>query len=251
MGTPMLPQSQPPSSSSNDQFNMASHKNNPYLAISPVLSSRRTPMGRICDALNRCGKKVEDARRKAEALAENVWNNLSLYMYVILVLTCNLICLKAVRVSPSLADAAVARLAQGTKLLAGGGHDRLFQQTFQILLGEKLLHAYVCYLSTSSGPVIGTLYISNNRIAFCSDYPLCYYPSPGYQQWMYYKMAVELDKLATVHPSSNRLKPSEKYIHIVTRDGYEFWLIGFISYDKARKSLTEALQHSRHASIPF
>ncbi|XVE77372.1 hypothetical protein DITRI_Ditri13aG0057000 [Diplodiscus trichospermus] len=203
---------------------MASYNINPYLAISPVSSSGRTPLGRVCDALNRCGKKVED-------LADNVWNHL--------------------KVSPSLADAAVARLAQGTKLLAEGGHDRLFQQTFQILPGEKLLHAFVCYLSTSSGPVIGTLYISTKRIAFCSDYPLCYYASPGYQQWMYYKVVLELDKLATVDPSANRLNPSEKYIHIVTRDGYEFWFMGFISYDKALKSLTEALQHSHHASRLF
>ncbi|XP_022757674.1 GEM-like protein 1 [Durio zibethinus] len=224
MGTPVLPQPQPPSSSSNNQFNMASHNNNPYLAISPVPSSGRRPMGRLCDALNRCGKR-------AEALADNVWNHL--------------------RMSPSLADAAVARLAQGTKLLAEGGHDRLFQQTFQILPGEKLLHTYVCYLSTSSGPVIGSLYISTKRIAFCSDYPLCYYPSPGYQQWMYYKVVLELDKLATVEPSANRLNPSEKYIHIVTRDGYEFWFMGFISYDKALKSLTEALHHNLHASLLF
>ncbi|XP_007051348.2 PREDICTED: GEM-like protein 2 [Theobroma cacao] len=231
MGTPMLPQPQPPSSSSNNQFNMSSYNNNPYVAISPVAASGRTPMGRICDALNRCGKKVEDATRKAEALADNVWNHL--------------------RVSPSLADAAVARLAQGTKLLTEGGHDRLFQQTFQILPGEKLLHAYVCYLSTTSGPVIGTLYTSTERLAFCSDYPLCYHASPGYQQWMYYKVVLELDKLATVNPSANRLNPSEKYIHIVTSDGYEFWFMGFISYDKALKSLTEALQHSRHASVLF
>ncbi|OMO64148.1 FH interacting protein 1 [Corchorus capsularis] len=183
-----------------------------------------TPMSKICEALNRCGKK-------AEALAESVWNHL--------------------RVSPSIADAAVARLAQGTKVLAEGGHDKLFQHTFQTLAGEKLLHAYVCYLSTSSGPVIGTLYISSKRIAFSSDYPLRYTSSPGHQQWMYYKVVVELDKLATVDPSANRLNPSEKYIHIVTTDGYEFWLMGFISYDKALKSLNEALRHSRHeSSIP-
>lgn len=103
-----------------------------------------------------------------------------------------LFCLKAVRVSPSITDATVARIAQGTKLLAEGGHDRLFRQTFQIFPGEKLLHSYVCYLSTSSGPVIGTLYISNKRIAFCSDYPLCYYDAPGYQHWMYYKVSPSL-----------------------------------------------------------
>lgn len=217
MAKPVLPHPQHPSSSSNNQFNMASHNNSPYLSISPVPSSGSRPMGTLCNALSRCA-------RKAEALADDFWNHL--------------------RVSPSITDAAVARIAQGTKLLAEGGHDRLFRQTFQILPGEKLLHSYVCYLSTSSGPVIGTLYISNKRIAFCSDYPLCYYDAPGYQHWMYYKVVIELDKLATVDPSANRLNPSEKYIHMITRDGYEFWFMGFISYDKALKSINEALQHS-------
>lgn len=57
-----------------------------------------------------------------------------------------------------------------------------------------------------------------------------------------------LDQLGTVNPSTNRLNPSEKYIHIVTRDGYEFWFMGFISYDKALKTLTETLQHHRDYS---
>lgn len=55
---------------------------------------------------------------------------------------------------------------------------------------------------------------------------------------------MDLDKLRTVNPSANRLNPSEKYIHIVTRDGYDFWLMGFIFYNKALKTLTEALQHN-------
>lgn len=61
-------------------------------------------------------------------------------------------------------------------------------------------------------------------------------------------MVVQLDQLRAVNPSANRLNPSEKYIHIVTRDGYEFWLMGFISYDKALKKLTEALQRACNSS---
>lgn len=93
-----------------------------------------------------------------------------------------------VKVSSSFTDAAMARIAQGTKVLTEGGHDKVFQQTFGTLPGEKLVKAYVCYLSTSSGPVIGTLYISTRRLAFCSDYPYCYYSPTGQQQWMYYKV---------------------------------------------------------------
>lgn len=93
-----------------------------------------------------------------------------------------------VKVSPSLTDAAMARITQGTKVFTEGGHDKVFKQTFETLPGEKLLKAYVCYVSTSSGPVIGTLYISTKKVAFCSDYPFCYYSSTGQQQWMYYKV---------------------------------------------------------------
>lgn len=87
-----------------------------------------------------------------------------------------------------MADAAVARLTQGTKVYAEGGHDRIFHQTFGAMPGEKLRKAYACYLSTSSGPVIGTLYLSTARLAFCSDSPLYYQGPPGHPpECMYYK----------------------------------------------------------------
>lgn len=88
--------------------------------------------------------------------------------------------------SPSLTEAAMARLNQGTKVLTGGGKDKVFQQEFENLAGEKLLHSYACYLSTSHGPVIGMLYISNKRLAFCSDF--CHYLSPGNPNFMHYKV---------------------------------------------------------------
>lgn len=56
---------------------------------------------------------------------------------------------------------------------------------------------------------------------------------------------VDLDKLRSVYPSANGMNPSDKYIHIMTTDGYEFWFLGFISYDKALKTLTQVLP-SRH-----
>ncbi|KAG6784948.1 hypothetical protein POTOM_010662 [Populus tomentosa] len=202
--------------------------NNPYLQSATVPpattngygTNGNRSMGKIRDALNRCGKRVELATRKAEVYADNFWHHF--------------------KVSPSLADAAIARIAQGTKVLAEGGHDKVFQQTFEVLPGEKLLNAYACYISTSTGPVIGTLYVSSKKVAFCSEYPFCYYSSTGQQQWMYYKVVVQLDRLRAVNPSSNRANHSEKYIQIVTKDGHEFWFMGFISYDKALKQLCEA-----------
>ncbi|XP_027191550.1 GEM-like protein 1 isoform X2 [Cicer arietinum] len=148
-----------------------------------------------------------------------------------------------VRISSSPADAAMARLVQGTKMLANGGSDKLFHQTFGVFQGEKILKQYVCYISTPSGPVIGTLYITTKRLAFCSDYPLCHYPFSLHHQCMFYKVVMQLDQLRTVSPSTNRFNSKEKYIQIVTVDDYEFLFMGFVSYDRALKTLNEVLQH--------
>ena len=82
----------------------------------------------------------------------------------------------------------MARLTQGTKVLAEGGNDHVFKQAFNTLPGEELLNSYACYISTSSGPVIGTLYLSTQRVAFCSDYSLLCHSSTGQPEWMYYKV---------------------------------------------------------------
>ncbi|THG15730.1 hypothetical protein TEA_022164 [Camellia sinensis var. sinensis] len=93
------------------------------------------------------------------------------------------------KTGPSFADAAVGRIAQGTKVLAEGGYEKVFRQTFETVPEEKLLNSYACYLSTSAGPVMGTLYVSTAKLAFCSDNPLSY--KVGDQtQWSYYKCSI-------------------------------------------------------------
>ncbi|BAT89550.1 hypothetical protein LR48_Vigan08g036700 [Vigna angularis] len=212
--------------------NRSNNDNNPYVHISPLQTSRPNPMDTVFGALNHCSRKVGDATRRAEIVADNLWNH--------------------IRIGSSLADAAVARIVQGTKVLTLGGSVALFQQSFGVFPGENLIKSFACYLSTSTGPVIGTLYISNLRLAFCSDYPLCHYPfSLQQNQTLHYKVVVQVDQLSTVSPSSNRFNPAEKYIELVTVDGYEFYFMGFIAYDKALKTIREVLQqyhnHSREA----
>jgi len=93
----------------------------------------------------------------------------------------------SVKTGPSVADAAVSRIAQGTKILAEGGYEKVFKQTFDCLPDEKLLKTYACYLSTSAGPVLGVMYLSTHKLAFSSDNPLSY--KEGEQTlWSYYKV---------------------------------------------------------------
>ncbi|XP_058779536.1 GEM-like protein 2 isoform X2 [Vicia villosa] len=214
---------------------LQNNSNNPYVQLSPAKTSsaaaanRSNPMDKINGALNTCGKKVEEATKQAESMVGSIWNH--------------------VRMSSNPIDTAMARVVQGTKLIANGGSDKLFQQTFGIIQGEKLLKQHVCYISKISGPVIGTLYITNKRLAFCSDYPLCHHPFSLQHQCIYYKVVVmQLDQLRAVSPSANIFNSKEKYIEIVTVDGYEFFFMGFVSYDKALKTLNEVLHQYGNSS---
>ena len=79
------------------------------------------------------------------------------------------------------------------KAIAEGGFESLFKHIFETDPNEKLKKSFACYLSTSTGPVAGTLYLSTARVAFCSDRPLCHTAPSGEEAWSYYKVNTSLD----------------------------------------------------------
>ncbi|KAL2537976.1 GEM-like protein 1 [Forsythia ovata] len=180
-------------------------ESNPYVSAAPIPVSSTSKMK---DVLGNWGKKAAEATKKAEDLAGNMWQHL--------------------KTGPSLADAAVGRIAQSTKVLAEGGYEKVFHQTFETIPEEKLLKYYACYLSTSAGPVMGVLYYSTAKLAFCSDSPLSYKVGEE-TQWSYYKVVIQLHQLKAVNPSKSKLNPAEKYIQIISVDGHEFWFMGFVN----------------------
>ncbi|KAF6160663.1 hypothetical protein GIB67_019603 [Kingdonia uniflora] len=199
-------------------------ESNPYVTASPPpasSSSVKDTMESMKDTLGRWGKKVGEATKKAEDIAGNVWQHL--------------------KTAPSVTDAAMARIAQSTKVLAEGGYEKIFHQSFETTPEEKLEKSYACYLSTSAGPVMGILYLSTAKLAFSSDNPLSY--KVGDQtEWSYYKVIIPLHQLKAVNPSTSKTNPAEKYIQVISVDSHEFWFIGFVNYDSAVAVLQEALQ---------
>ncbi|CAL9100545.1 unnamed protein product, partial [Musa textilis] len=148
-------------------------ESNPYIIPSATApsSSPKNTMGTVRDVLDKFGKKVNEAAKKTEDLAGNFWLHL--------------------KTGPSIADAAMGRISQTTRVISEGGYDKIFQQTFETFPDEKLKKSYACYLSTSAGPVMGVLYLSTAKLAFCSDNPLSY--KVGDQtQWTYYKVLCKL-----------------------------------------------------------
>lgn len=193
----------------------------PYVS-SPAPSSSfsfKDTVDNVRNVLGRWGKKVGEATRKAEDLAGNTWQHL--------------------KTGPSFADAAMGRIAQGTKVLAEGGYEKIFRQTFETVPEEQLQDSYACYLSTSAGPVMGVLYVSTAKLAFCSDNPLSYAVS-GQTEWSYYKVVIPLHQLKAINPSSSRAQPSEKYIQVISVDNHEFWFMGFLNYNSAVQCLQAA-----------
>ncbi|XP_021802910.1 GLABRA2 expression modulator [Prunus avium] len=197
---------------------------NPYVAPSPMLTSSfsfKDSVETVRGVFGRWRKSVGEATKKAEDLAGNTWQHL--------------------RTSPSFADAAMGRIAQGTKVLAEGGYEKIFQSTFETAPEEQLQNSFACYLSTSAGPVMGVLYVSTAKLAYCSDNPISY-KADDQTEWSYYKVVIPLHQLKAVNPSSSRSNPAEKYIQVISIDNHEFWFMGFLNYDGAVQSLQEALQ---------
>lgn len=197
-------------------------ESNPYVTPSPApSSSAKNTMETVRNVLGKWGKKIGEAAKRAEDLSKNTWQHL--------------------KTGPSFADAAMGRIAQGTKVIAEGGYEKIFHQTFDTLPEEQLKKSYACYLSTSAGPVMGILYLSTAKLAFCSDSPLSY--KVGDQtEWSYYKVVIPLHQLRAANPSVSKVNSAEKYIQVVSVDSHEFWFMGFLDYDGAAKSLQEALQ---------
>jgi hypothetical protein len=180
-----------------------------------------TPMEHILDFFNIWS-------RKAEELSSNIWLNL--------------------KTAPSMSDAAMGKLSLGAKAITGGGFDKLYKQTFSSSPDEHLKKTFACYLSTATGPVAGTLYLTNMNVAFCSDRPLSFAAPSGQTAWSYYKVVIPLAKVAAVEPVTAQVNPPERYVHVVTVDSHDFWFMGFVSYDKAVHHLGSVVSSPQHGA---
>ncbi|XP_010521964.1 PREDICTED: GEM-like protein 4 [Tarenaya hassleriana] len=136
------------------------------------------------------------------------------------------------------------KLTLGARILQVGGLGKIFKRLFMAGEGEKLFKAYQCYLSTTAGPIAGLLFISSKKIAFCSERSVKMASPQGDIVRVHYKVSIPLSKIKRVDQSQNTKKPSQKYLEVVTVDDFEFWFMGFLSYQKAFNCLQQALSQS-------
>ncbi|CAK8574251.1 unnamed protein product [Lathyrus sativus] len=148
-----------------------------------------------------------------------------------------------------MSDTVKGKLRLGARILRVGGVEKVFMQLFSVTDGEKLLKASQCYLSTTAGPIAGLLFISTHKVAFCSEKSIKITSPKGEFVRVHYKVSIPHEQIQHVNQSQNVKKPSEKYIEIVTVDGFDFWFMGFFNYQRALTYLQEAVSQSQREKL--
>ncbi|KAH6766566.1 GRAM domain family protein [Perilla frutescens var. hirtella] len=228
MGTPAVPTCHPNNQKAAlwgvaDQKEYQNH-HQPYVQYTPI--ERNTNSGPFDSVL----QKFNSWSAKAETTANNIWHNL--------------------KTGSSVSGAAWGKVNLRAKTITGGGFETLYKQTFATYPNEVLKKSFACYLSTSTGPVAGTLYLSNVHVAFCSDRPLSFTAPSGQETWSYYKILVPLANIGSINPVVMRETPTERYIQLVSTDGHDFWFMGFVNYEKATNHLFDSISKFAAAGVP-
>ena len=155
----------------------------------------------------------------------------------------------AVRLGPKITEIVKGKLSLGAKIIRTGGVDKSFKHHFSSREGEKLLKAPQCYLSTTAGPIAGLLFISTDKVAFCSDRSMKLSSPTGEFVRIRYKVLIPVGKILRANESQNVKRPSKKYIEIVTVDNFDFWFMGFLNYHKTLKYLQQALSQAQYFQL--
>jgi len=82
----------------------------------------------------------------------------------------------------------MGKLSLGAEIVQVGGVKKVFNHFFTVRNGEKLLKASQCYLSTTSGPLAGLLFISTDKVSFCSERSIKVFSSKGHMCRIRYKV---------------------------------------------------------------
>ena len=94
----------------------------------------------------------------------------------------------AVRLGPKISETVKGKLSLGAKILQVGGVEKIFKQLFVVSEDEKLLKASQCYLSTTAGPIAGLLFVSTEKVAFCSERSIKFSSPSGKSVRVHYKV---------------------------------------------------------------
>jgi hypothetical protein len=59
------------------------------------------------------------------------------------------------------------------------------------------------------------------------------------------QVLIPTERMKSASVRENLYNPDEKYIDVVTVDGFDFWFMGFVSYEKSFKYLQQVIMELR------
>ncbi|KAG6743428.1 hypothetical protein POTOM_054382 [Populus tomentosa] len=124
------------------------------------------------------------------------------------------------------------------KKIREGGRRNIFNQKFDVRAGEKLLKASHCFFSIETGAVAGLLFISTEKIAFCSQRSITFNFPLLQQNQTVEQFEIPLRSIRW----SNYGHPQQKILQIRTEDNSEFLFMDFLRYEKARLNFEKAMR---------
>ncbi|KAC9216377.1 hypothetical protein E3N88_46185 [Mikania micrantha] len=150
-----------------------------------------------------------------------------------------------VDLGPKFLETVKHKLSYCAKFLPLGHKGRIFSKNLNMRDCEKMLHASRCSIYTTAGAITGILFVSSERVGFCSDKSLKTYSASGEVLKFQYKVSIPLAKIKGVGESMNTKRPSNKYVELVTVDNFSFWFLGFQNHKKTLRSLLQTINHPR------
>ncbi|XP_057478198.1 LOW QUALITY PROTEIN: GEM-like protein 4 [Actinidia eriantha] len=142
-----------------------------------------------------------------------------------------------VRLGSKISKTVKGKLSLGAKILKASGIEKIFKRNFSVREGEKLFKTTQCYILTTAGTMTGLLFISTDKVAFCSERSIKFSSPSGEFIRVHYKVLIPVGKLLRANENQNVKRPSRKYIEIVVVDNYDFWFMGFLKYQKTLRYL--------------
>ncbi|KAL2904971.1 GEM-like protein 4 [Bienertia sinuspersici] len=106
---------------------------------------------------------------------------------------------------------------------------KVFNHIFSLSEGDQLLKTSECCLLTTAGPIAGLLFISSDKLAFCSPTPIVKLSSPTRELLRFhYKVVIPLTKIERANQKENMVKKtSKKNLQMNITDDFEFWFMRF------------------------
>ncbi|CAL0310873.1 unnamed protein product [Lupinus luteus] len=155
-------------------------------------TERLNVLGRVNSITNKLGRKTDSLSQCVENIVSILARSYLCFFVERISLTRFFDLYDSVisgRLAPKISETVKGKLSLGAQILKAGGLERVFKHFLASKDRESLLKVSQCYLSTTSGPLAGFLFISTHKVAFCTERSIKVFNGKGQMCRIRYKVS--------------------------------------------------------------